>query len=198
MEKQNFTKDQEIKKVSKNLPGMIESAEQLEILNQETRETAVTILGELKKVKSLVNDRKLFYTKPLKQMMTDYNTMANNFLEPIKKADQLIRGKLIKYDDYLEDLKRKEEEKLKKKTEKAIQENKPLPVAKPIDTTKKVKSENNTFTVTKVRKFEITDEMELPRQFLTPDLKKIGKLVKAGIEEIPGVRIWTEKSSMVR
>ena len=42
--------------------------------------------------------------------------------------------------------------------------------------------------------FEITDEADLPREYLTPDLVKIGKVVKAGVE-IPGV---TRKVEMVR
>jgi hypothetical protein len=47
-----------------------------------------------------------------------------------------------------------------------------------------------------VYKFEVTDAAQLPREFLIPDEKAIGALVRAkkGQIEIPGVRVWTEKS----
>lgn len=41
-------------------------------------------------------------------------------------------------------------------------------------------------------RYEITDENLLPREFLVADEKKIAAQVKAGVEEIPGVRIWQE------
>lgn len=44
-------------------------------------------------------------------------------------------------------------------------------------------------------KFEITNEMDLPREFLVPDESKIRRVVQAmkGDTKIPGVRVWAEK-----
>lgn len=44
-------------------------------------------------------------------------------------------------------------------------------------------------------KFEITNEMDLPREFLVPDESKIRRIVQAmkGDTKIPGVRVWAEK-----
>ncbi len=50
-------------------------------------------------------------------------------------------------------------------------------------------------TFREIWRFEITDEKALPREYLTPDLKKIGGYVSAmkGESNIPGVRVWAEK-----
>lgn len=48
----------------------------------------------------------------------------------------------------------------------------------------------------KVWKFEITDEVALPRKYLVPDLTQIGREVRAcgNTLSIPGVRIWAEET----
>lgn len=48
--------------------------------------------------------------------------------------------------------------------------------------------------------FEIEDESKIPRQYLTPDLKAIGAIVRArkGCIEIPGVKITSETKVTVK
>lgn len=52
----------------------------------------------------------------------------------------------------------------------------------------------------KVWKYEITDAAKLPREYLTPDETKIGRMVKAssGTLVIPGVRIYCEETAAKR
>ena len=52
----------------------------------------------------------------------------------------------------------------------------------------------------KVWKFEVTDAAKLPPEYLVPDIKKIGKVVRAlqGDTEIPGVRVYSEDTMAVR
>jgi ribosomal protein S17E len=49
-------------------------------------------------------------------------------------------------------------------------------------------------------KFEIVDAKAIPREYLSPDEVKIGRIVRALKSEakIPGVRIWSEKSLSAR
>ena len=51
-----------------------------------------------------------------------------------------------------------------------------------------------------VWRFQIVDPAQVPREFLTPDLVKIGKYVQAtkALALIPGVRVWSEKVVTVR
>jgi len=49
-------------------------------------------------------------------------------------------------------------------------------------------------------KYSIPEPSLLPREYLIPDEKKIGRIVRAlkGDTAIPGVRVWAEKSTAVR
>lgn len=51
-----------------------------------------------------------------------------------------------------------------------------------------------------VWRFQIVDPARVPREFLTPDLVKIGRYVQAtkALTLIPGVRVWPEKIVTVR
>ena len=44
--------------------------------------------------------------------------------------------------------------------------------------------------------FEVVDEKLVPREFMSPDPKKIGAVVRSQkkLANIPGVRIWSEKN----
>jgi len=51
-----------------------------------------------------------------------------------------------------------------------------------------------------VWKFEIDNLASLPREFLIPNEKMIGEIVRSmkGLTSIPGVRVWPEKTAVVR
>lgn len=55
-------------------------------------------------------------------------------------------------------------------------------------------------TVRTVWKFEITQRHALPLEYLMPDEKKIGRMVQAfkADTNIPGVRVWSEKTTSLR
>jgi len=50
----------------------------------------------------------------------------------------------------------------------------------------------------KAWKAEVINEAEIPREYLTVDMKKINEAVKMGAREIPGVRIFEETSTVFR
>ena len=52
--------------------------------------------------------------------------------------------------------------------------------------------------VRKVWKAEVVNEAEVPREYLTVDMKKVNDAVRMGAREIPGVRIFEEVSTVFR
>lgn len=44
-----------------------------------------------------------------------------------------------------------------------------------------------------VTKFEVTSPIQVPRGYCTPDMKLLEGAIKAGVRDIPGVRIYTEE-----
>ena len=49
-------------------------------------------------------------------------------------------------------------------------------------------------------KFYVENPAQVPREYLIPDEKKIGQIVRAmkGAMQIPGVKIWVEKTPRIR
>jgi hypothetical protein len=66
---------------------------------------------------------------------------------------------------------------------------------KSTDSVQSVKTESGRADVREIWRYEITDESLIPREYLTPDLSKIGMDVRGGKREIPGVKIFPEKST---
>lgn len=70
-----------------------------------------------------------------------------------------------------------------------------LPPAQKVQVEKTVQTDLGHSTIRKIPKFEIMDEFMIPREYMMPDEKKIGALVRArAIKSIPGVRIYEVNS----
>ena len=46
--------------------------------------------------------------------------------------------------------------------------------------------------------FQVTDVKKIPREYLMPDEKKIKGVIKIGVHEIAGLRIYSQPKSSVR
>ncbi len=77
--------------------------------------------------------------------------------------------------------------------ERASFETAAVEVAKPT-----VKTTGGSFTVKKVWTGEVADESKVPREYMAVDQKKINAAVKAGVRDIPGVRIFEKSEGAVR
>ncbi len=49
----------------------------------------------------------------------------------------------------------------------------------------------------KIKKWEVEDITKVPGEYLMVDTVAIGKLVRAGIKSISGIRIWEEETLKV-
>ena len=57
---------------------------------------------------------------------------------------------------------------------------------------KTVRTEAGSVTIRSAWKFEVVDMAALPDEYKIADAVKLGKVVRAGVREIPGVRIYEE------
>ena len=135
------------------------------------------ICERLKIVKGKEKEIKEFCAGPKKQAYDNHRTISrleNEMLTKLKNFEELAKKRIGEY--------------IQKKEEAKNLDN-PLDVPK-------VKG----ISMTDTYKWEVVDETQVPRQFLTVDEKTINEFVKQtnGLMPIPGIRIWVEKQVSVR
>jgi hypothetical protein len=67
-----------------------------------------------------------------------------------------------------------------------------------VEAPKNVIADTGSIGTMKVRKFEVEDITKVPIEYLKVDEVAIGKLVRAGIKGISGIRIWEEDTLKVK
>lgn len=77
-------------------------------------------------------------------------------------------------------------------------ERKQTQIAKEAKKEEKAALDNKVSGIRTIWKFEVTDASKVPAQFMIVDESAIGKAVRGGTREIPGVRIFEEKTLGVR
>lgn len=189
----------EVGVVKQQATKALQAATELTIKTPEDMTKATDILSKIKTIGKMVKERKEAITKPLNEALTS----ARDLFKPIEQnhaeAERIIKGKMIDYQEVEE--KRQAEAKLKlaervekgtMKAETAVAKIEAMPeVAK--TTTGKVGSVS--FKTTK--KYRVTDEDKVPREYMVPDIGKITEAIKAG-KVVPGAEMYEVKEVSAR
>lgn len=187
------------------------------ILQDEVDVTNAVELGStLLKLEKTIEVTRKERLAPFKEIVDDINGFFKPYTDRVVQFKKDVASKIDLYRaeqrKRAEELARQEEERLKKEREaerrKQLEEAKklgetPPPIApkiepiKPIDfTPKTIAADKGKATERITWDFEIVDVTKIPREYLTPDEKKIRKVVVAGIREISGVRIFSKSETI--
>lgn len=204
--------EQEVKELQREQNDVVTSVESMEIADQEGMERATGLLSMIARAKKSVEERRKFFTKPLNDQVSKINALFKELASPLEEADKALRQKMLDYKREQDRLARAERERLRKLQEKeqkrlerqAAKKGAPAPPPPPPvpyateQTPITTRSEAGTVTAKKTWDFEIVDESKLPRQWLIPNEKAIRAAVKAGVRDIPGVRVFQREDLSVR
>ncbi len=178
------------------------AANDLVVFDDESLTRATNMLGRVATLKKELEERRKFFVGPLNEQVKRINDLFRSLAAPLDRVDQILRDKVLAYrreqerrrreeEERLRKLQEAEQKKLEKKAEKKGLEPPPPPapvvLAGPART---VSADLGKATVRVVWDFEIVDPSQLPREYLIPDVAKIRAVVRAGVREIPGVRIY--------
>ncbi len=163
-------------------------------------------LSLIAKLKKALAEKKAEYLKPIKSHIDAVNTAFALIMQPLEEADSITRNKVRDYQAQVEKRHQEAEEINRQKAELAQREaafngtgeitvdTKPVEAPLPVG---RVSSDFGSIGIAKVMKWEVEDITKVPFEYLIVDAGKIGKLVRAGIPSIPGIRIWKEGSLRV-
>jgi hypothetical protein len=144
--------------------------------------------------------------KMLVQPLNDHVKMINNAVrektEPVVQEEQRIRRMMGAYRAKVQAERAAQYAENQKKAAEAYgAEGSPIPeVVAPLppDTSKKVVTGEGSVQFTTVWKWEVVDLAQVPRSFLQLNEALITASVKAGLRDIPGIRIFSEQVPVVR
>lgn len=155
----------EVSKLETELLPIARAAETFAIVDTESLQDGIDFLGKVKEAHDRVERTRKFFTAPLLALKKTYDEKFAPTLDELEKAEKTLKGKMTDYRLTL-----------------------PENAAVKTERTADAKA-----TFVKVRKFRIVDPAQVPKEYLCVDLKKIQKVVDAGMNTIPGIEVYEEE-----
>ena len=176
-------------------------AKALVITSDDDVKTSTNDLSIIAGLKKAIEEKRKEYTQPINDHLKAINEAFKAFTEPLNQADQITRHKIIDYRAEQERIRQEQEEINRLRIEAAnkemalkgeLTESVEL-VEVQAEPAKHYRAEAGTLGTATIWKFEVIDFSLLPDEYKLPDATKIGKVVRAGLRSIPGVRIYSEE-----
>lgn len=178
-----------------------QDAEAMVILSDSDISRATDHLSIIAKLKKAIEEKRKEYIGPLNDHLKAINETFKRFVSPIERADAIVREKVVAYRKEQERI-RLEQERINRLRAEAAQAEMKLKgeLMEPVTLVPVVPVEPTgystaagTLGTTHTRKWEVDDLKLVPIEYLVIDATKVGKVVRAGIPSIPGIRIWVEE-----
>jgi len=186
-------KDRDIIAESKQIEKVLKEITDLKVTNDESSQKGAEMLSRLKKAKDALEKKRKEITKPLVDEKRDIDNYFKTFTVPVEEAERKMRNKMQVFLSAKAEQERKAQEKLAKQAEKNGVELVEAPIVP-----QAVQTEQGSVTTRKVWKFEVVDPSTIPGKYFVLDESLIRADVKAGVREIPGVRIYESDEVVVR
>jgi len=191
------------------LQAMKNEAENHQVKDDETNEQAVEMATQAKQLANKVDKLRLEIVGPHKDFAKKVDSTAKSIKDPLDAIERNLKGKMSKYFQEREIARLEAERKAKAEAEalqkKLYEEAKkanvePVIVAPAMIPQPKTiaRTETGSASVRKVWTFDIDDPRSIPRDYMILDQQKVRAAIRAGIREIPGLRIFEETSVALR
>jgi len=198
--------DEEILKLVGEAERLRVYAQSRVVNNTETLKSATEDLSFIAQVKKALEAKRTEYVKPINAHVKGINDTFKLITSPIEEADQLTRSKV---NAYMAEERRKiaETEEVNRLRMEAARKEAALnegELSESIDLIKApapppstVRTDVGSASTVMVKKWEVVNFEQVPGEYKMLDASRIGKVVKAGIPSIPGIRIWEEPTLRV-
>lgn len=200
--------------VSKKALSVPEQARAIQVVDAETYTQAGQVLITIKGLRKEIGAAFDPIIKKAHEAHKEAKAQKDKAEAPLIEAENIIKPALAAYDREQERLRREEEERQREIARKAEEERRlreaeqaekegrneeaqaiiEEPVYVPPVVLEKTTPKVQGISMQKVWKFRVTNEALIPREYMTPDMVKIGGVARAtkGSIQIPGVEIYSE------
>ena len=207
-----YVNDKEVVAVAGEANLISTEAAALVIVDEVTNSVALDMLGRSSKAVKQVDELRHRFVDPINAQVKVINDYFRQMAAPAAEADRILREKTSAYRTKVIEAGRKEEARLRALAEKkqakaeelaaALGLEAPAPsyvpavIAPPAKTQITAGGSKTTFRT--VHNYEIENEAKIPKSYWMVDPKALGGAVRAGVNPIPGVRIWDTEEPVVR
>ncbi len=188
---------------------MLEEARVWEITDDLSLGHAVEMAAEAKKLNKEIEVARTGFIQPALEYQRGVTNLSKGYQDRLATIEIDLKRKITGYQTRVElerlkqqEAARKATEELQKKIDKEAKKagveapQVMAPVIAPAPTT--TRTEKGSLSFREVWKFEVTDAKKVPRDYLEISDTLIRNAVKAGIREIPGIKIYSEKVAALR
>ena len=188
---------------------MKEMAKALVVIDEESNNMAITMAGQSKKLAGVIEKkRKEVICEPYEFTKT-VNTFVKVFSVALEEIERKLKRDMAGYllqvrMKQAEDQRLADEEAAKVQAEFNVRAAEsqvvaPVVVAAVIPTQKVFRSDTGAAVhLRKDWKWEVTERLDIPRQYLVVDTIAVNKAVSAGVRDIPGFRIFELETAVIR
>jgi hypothetical protein len=193
--------DERVVALQNEVKGLLDYAKIRTIVTDKDVSDATNDLSLMSSLKKAIEEKRREYVDPLNTHLKTINDLFKTLSEPLSQADRTTREKVLAYRAEIE-RKRKEAEEINRQKEELARREAALnhgevtidttPIVVPTSAPETVRTDAGTLGTQDHWIFEVTDFGLLPNEYKIVDSAKLGKVVRAGLHNIPGVRIWNE------
>ena len=199
------TQDQSVVALYNEAQKLQEYANSRVIVSADDTKAATNDLSLIAKLKKAMEAKRKDYLQPFQEHVKEVNEAYKTLMVPVEQADFVTRQKVMAYQREQARIAAEQEEINRLRMEAAQKEaalnngeiKEAVNLVEIQEVQKKVVTDMGSLGTMKVRKFAVEDITKVPAEYLRVDEVAIGKLVRAGIPSIPGIKIWTEETLKV-
>jgi hypothetical protein len=193
----------------KEVDDLVDKANDLTIETEEQNQLAVIMGTSAKKLAKTINQKRDEILKDPEDYVKGVRNFCRMFTEKLATIENGLKQKLTSYRIVQEQKRREAEQKAIAETERL---NKKLAkdaekkgieapqIMKPVlpKEQKAIRTESGVASGRKTWTFELADLGKVPREYMTLDERKVNDAIKAGLRNIPGLRIYEKETTTFR
>ena len=197
--------DEKVRALGLEVIAIVQRAEARVVLSDADVHEATGEIALIRGLKKAFEEKRKEYTAPLNGYLKDINASFKEYTDPLDRADELVEGKVLAYRAE-QRRQRQEEERINRLREEAARAEMQLKgeLTEPVNLVEvspeppaHYRTIAGDLGKTLTWKWEVLDLKEVPIEYLIVDAARVGKVVRAGLHNIPGIRIWQEESLRV-
>lgn len=172
-----------LQKYSFQIGELVLQAKRFHIQGRQDVNRALTFAVEARQLGKRIESIKKEITEPARKFVSSINDTAKSFTEKLEEIEDFMMSKI----DEWKELMRDKQEVYNLLEAEVILEN-----------TEVLRHEGATAYEKVQYKFEVLDIEKVPSHYLRVDEKQVDLMLKAGVMNIPGLKVWSEKKTILK